>query len=267
MGTKACQEDVQFAPDAKASGTPSATPTPTSTPDDEGEDPTPTPTAKVSPSPSATVSVTPTPTATPAAASAPGGLGSAIIDSLLAIEGQQGRGGDAANWLGDQESQLTVDTDNDGYTDVLEKKYRADSEDPASVPGITTTSRLNIRFVGRDDDLDGLTNEREKQIGSSPANTDSDGDGVSDGAEDLSLTSPILNDSRPVDIDKDGLSDIFEEEAGTNPNSPDTDRDGLKDDIEFALSANPLENDTDQDGILDGKEVQLGSDPTVADNI
>ena len=53
-------------------------------------------------------------------------------------------------------------------------------------------------------------------------NADSDGDGISDLAEEAAGTDPKDDDS-----DDDGLSDG--EEAGTDPNRPDSDADGMSD--------------------------------------
>jgi hypothetical protein len=66
-----------------------------------------------------------------------------------------------------------------------------------------------------------------------PAETvDTDGDGIGNNAD--------------LDDDNDGLSDVDEAEAGTNPLNPDTDGDGLRDgrDVEFiqnAVTALPLD--------------------------
>jgi MYXO-CTERM domain-containing protein len=63
------------------------------------------------------------------------------------------------------------------------------------------------------------------------------------------------------DSDGDGLSDIQEEDLGTNPQNPDSDGDGLRDGAEVfggnpALESNnvtdPLDVDTDNDGLCDG---------------
>ncbi|NJN64646.1 MAG: hypothetical protein HC882_07045, partial [Acidobacteria bacterium] len=60
----------------------------------------------------------------------------------------------------------------------------------------------------------------------------------------------------------DGLSTVFEFQAGLDPVNPDTDGDGLQDGREVnGFGTNPLLFDTDGDRISDGLEVTAGSDP------
>src|SRR5204862_135358 len=102
-------------------------------------------------------------------------------------------------------------------------------------------------------------------------NVDTDGDGLTDGAEDTNCNGqfePNLGESDPTnpDTDGDGLDDGLERLIGTDPNNPDTDGDGINDGVEDdhhdgALAppnpgglqetdaANP---DTDADGLCDG---------------
>lgn len=76
-----------------------------------------------------------------------------------------------------------------------------------------------------DADSDGLTNAQEALIGTNPLDSDSDDDGLLDGAEvNGSLTNPLDADS-----DNDGLSDGAEVGVGTNPNNADTDGDQISD--------------------------------------
>jgi hypothetical protein len=64
------------------------------------------------------------------------------------------------------------------------------------------------------------------------------------------------------DPDRDGLTNLQEFQAGTDPNNPDTDGDGLSDGDEVnKYHTNPLLPDTDGDGIPDGLEVQTGTNP------
>ena len=76
-----------------------------------------------------------------------------------------------------------------------------------------------------DDDGDGLTNKREKTIGTKIDLTDSDGDGLTDGYEaDVLKTDPLKADS-----DDDGLNDGSEVKLGYKPLQADSKGDGAKD--------------------------------------
>ena len=87
-----------------------------------------------------------------------------------------------------------------------------------------------------DGDSDGLSNLGEFQRGTDPLVTDSDGDGLGDGAE--------VNTHL------------------TNPADTDTDDDGLTDGAEVLVHlTNPTNPDTDGDSFTDGSEVTQGTDP------
>ncbi|MBB5353573.1 hypothetical protein HNR46_003834 [Haloferula luteola] len=105
----------------------------------------------------------------------------------------------------------------------------------------------------------------------SPTLVDSDGDGMADAWEmhyfgDLSPTA--ISDS-----DSDGLTDLEEYQASTDPTLTDTDGDGLSDAEEVSGSLNdffppetdPLDADSDDDGLTDGQEV-LGTLNTAFSN-
>jgi len=59
---------------------------------------------------------------------------------------------------------------------------------------------------------------------------------------------------RTKDADRDGLKNLAEFKAGTNPRKADSDRDGLKDGNEVKVGDDPLDRDSDGDGIKDGAE-------------
>jgi hypothetical protein len=108
-----------------------------------------------------------------------------------------------------------------------------------------------------DPDNDGLTNLQEYQLGTDPNNSDTDGDGLSDGDEVNKYHTDPLN----PDTDGDGLSDGQEVKLGTNPLNPDTDGDGIPDGIEVKLGTNPLVPDvttTVQGRVVDGSFNPVG---------
>ena len=71
------------------------------------------------------------------------------------------------------------------------------------------------------------------------------------------LSDMVKNDDR----DHDGLTDVKEATAGSNPDNPDSDGDGLLDGNEYNKGTNPLVQDTDGDGYSDYDEVVAGTDP------
>lgn len=96
---------------------------------------------------------------------------------------------------------------------------------------------------------------------------DTDGDTIPDYYELANGLDPHTNDAAS-DADDDGLDNLAEFNAETDPNNPDTDNDQLLDGDEAANGANPLLSDTDGDGILDGVEVNanpFSTRPDLAD--
>jgi len=112
-----------------------------------------------------------------------------------------------------------------------------------------------------DDDGDGLTNPQEAQIGTDPANPDTDEDGISDGQEvSVYGTNPLVQDT-----DDDLLYDGGELVYTSDPLNPDTDGDGISDGAEvYIYETNPVVADTDGDGTPDGVEINTGTDPRTA---
>ncbi|PYI89562.1 MAG: hypothetical protein DME26_00930 [Verrucomicrobia bacterium] len=173
-----------------------------------------------------------------------------------------------------------VDYDNDGLPTWYERQYSFLNERDAS-------------DAAKDQDNDGLTNLEEFQKGTNPANPDTDGDGVADGAEVHRMVAgqPAPTDPLRQDTDGDGLSDkaetgtgIFNSamDTGSNPLVQDTDGDGVADGAEVhrmvagqPAPTDPLRQDTDGDGLSDKAEtgtgifnsaMDTGSNPLVQDS-
>jgi hypothetical protein len=175
--------------------------------------------------------------------------------------------------------ELQVDIDNDRDNDGVDNQYDAFPDDPnasydTDLDGISNQA-------DDDDDGDGMPDVFEISIGLDPllasdATSDLDGDGVSNLDEYLaetdlqdSLSFPEVDEpseSQAIDTDGDGLSDIAENEIGTDPLLIDTDGDGMSDFDEFISGSDPLFGiDTDSDGLDDRHEIELGTDPAIAD--
>jgi len=112
-----------------------------------------------------------------------------------------------------------------------------------------------------DTDGDGLSDAKEKSLGTKVLVWDTDGDKLSDGNEVKNLgTNPLAKNT-----DGDGINDNIEVLIkGTDPLDPDTDNDGLTDGEEAStkgIGTDPLNPDTDGGGTLDGVEVAAGSNP------
>ncbi|NND54027.1 MAG: hypothetical protein HKN56_03525 [Gammaproteobacteria bacterium] len=91
---------------------------------------------------------------------------------------------------------------------------------------------------------------------------DADGDLIRDDWELANGLDPSDPTDAALDPDADGLSNIEEFEAGTNPFSADTDSDGLADGDEIdVFGTDALNSDTDGDDMSDGYEAGNGLDP------
>ncbi|TAE30915.1 MAG: OmpA family protein [Candidatus Kapaibacterium sp.] len=115
-----------------------------------------------------------------------------------------------------------------------------------------------------DTDGDGITDSREKELGSDPNKADTDGDGLADGEE----LNKIKTDPAKPDTDGDGLTDGAEvNQHKTDPLKMDTDGDTLTDGDEVnKFKSNPTKVDTDGDGLTDPDEVnKYKTNPSVAD--
>ena len=149
---------------------------------------------------------------------------------------------------------------------------------PVDAVSFSLSTTPAVGYLGDDDpDRDGLTNEEERALGTNRFLTDTDGDGIADGAEVAAGLNPLVKDAS-ADPDGDGLTNAEEVQLGTDPfvndATADFDGDGLDNVTEQALGTNVHDADTDHDGRLDGQEdanhngrVDAGeSDPLVADS-
>ncbi len=134
--------------------------------------------------------------------------------------------------------------------------------------GGTSVGTVTV-IVGADDDMDGLTNVREIDLGTDPRDPDTDDDGLLDGIEvDVGQTNPLSDDT-----DDDGLMDGVEDAdhngivaaTETSPLLPDTDGDGIQDGTELGLTA-PQGDDTDLSVFVPDADPTTRTVPTSADS-
>jgi len=133
-------------------------------------------------------------------------------------------------------------------------------------PAIDTPTGVCLRHPDRDHD--GMTDERERRLGSDPDDPDSDDDGLLDGFEMRHGLDPLSPLDGAADGDADGLDNAGEQAARTDPANPDTDGDGLRDGEEIAtFTTDPRNGDSDDDGLTDGDEVHVhATDPRNPDS-
>jgi len=163
------------------------------------------------------------------------------------------------------------DTDGDGVVDKNDNCPNASNPDQADVDGDKIGD-----VCDSDDDNDGLTDERERQIGTNPVDPDTDDDGVLDGQDNC----PLVANPNQADKDKDGTGDACDSVDNSAPSAPaDTDRDGVPDSRDNCRNvANASQTDTDRDGtgdacdsdddndsLTDTKEKEIGTIPTNPD--
>jgi hypothetical protein len=175
-----------------------------------------------------------------------------------------------------------ADSDGDGLSDAYEWALRpelspANHYDAEALDrdgdGLSEVGELTAGTDPEhwDSDRDGITDGEEVSMGLAPLNAtaDSDGDGLSDTYEWAlrpALSPDNSYDADSVDRDGDGLSEVGEVTAGTDPANWDSDGDGLTDGDEIDTGLSPLSKDTDGDQMPDGWEVQYGFNAASAAN-
>jgi hypothetical protein len=130
------------------------------------------------------------------------------------------------------------DEDGDGMPDEWESQYGLDPKDG----GDSKT----------DKDEDGVNNLDEFNAGTDPNNKDTDGDGTLDGKDKFPLDHRYANDS-----DGDGMPDEWESQYGLDPNNPDDanqdlDGDGISNLKEYMAGTNPKERNSNKYQVSDG---------------
>ncbi len=194
-------------------------------------------------------------------------------------------GVDGVYTAGTDTNPLSGDTDADGIKDGTEKGITTPVADPDGAGPILGTNTSSPNWLA---DADPATT-------TDPLDSDSDNDGLLDGAEDANKNgkqdNPVIGNSTTVgsgetdpsdpDSDNDGLSDGAEVNGTgplapygpTNPMDTDTDNGGTNDkqetiDVTNPTVGNPLDDkdaDPDGDGIGTRQENILGTDPFNAD--
>nr|WP_254623535.1 Ig-like domain-containing protein [Myxococcus sp. CA033] len=145
---------------------------------------------------------------------------------------------------------LNPDTDGGSVRDGVEDANHNGRIDPGETDP-------NLAADDVDSDLDGVSDEREIELGMDPHDADTDDDGVPDGDEALTDTDGDGTiDALDPDSDNDGINDgtesgVTRETAppGTNVDSP-----NFEPDLDPTTTTDPTNPDTDGDGLNDGRE-------------
>lgn len=118
-----------------------------------------------------------------------------------------------------------------------------------------------------DPDGDGLKDGEEVHVRrTDPLDADTDDDGIPDGWEVKHGLMPTRPEDAQLDApDQDGLTNLQEYAAWSDPRLVDTDRDTLNDSTEVDLGTNASLWDTDDDRMPDPWEVTYGLDPNAND--
>ena len=161
--------------------------------------------------------------------------------------------------------ELILAFDRKGDVGEFKAEVVLETNDPDAMDRLARIEVMAVVPASGDADDDGLTDVEESNWGTDASLSDTDGDGLKDGAE----VHEHETDPLAVDTDGDGFGDGEEIGFGSDPNDAgaDNDEDGLTDEEEFAAGAHPGVADTDGDTLKDGDEVkgEPATDPTLVD--
>ncbi len=149
-----------------------------------------------------------------------------------------------------QEDSVVVETEEDWSAEPSNEETTDVPEDSAGEPSDETdqtdeTSEPSDEVIGEpSDEID-----PETEPSSEPS------DETTEEEEEDTTTDPF------EDSDNDGLTDVVEDNLGTDSENPDSDGDGLSDGEEIYYGTDPLNEDSDGDGASDGDETADGTDP------
>ena len=169
---------------------------------------------------------------------------------------------------------LNSDTDGDGVSDYDEiNTYHTDAlavdSDGDNISDGDEIKNYHTNPNSSDSDNDGLTDYQEIfNYRTDPNKLDTDGDGLGDGWEQEYGFNPLVDSGEAtLDNDDDGLNNLAEFAAGTNPSRADTDFDGLNDYQEInETNTDVLKADSDNDNLPDGWELAHNLDALTADS-
>jgi len=112
-----------------------------------------------------------------------------------------------------------------------------------------------VEFAPVDSDGDGLSDAAEDEGCTDPNDADTDNDGIADGVEDTNQNGAVdTGETNPclIDTDSDGIQDGTE--LGYISGHADTDVGVFQPDLDNATKTDPLDADSDDDGVNDGQE-------------